>query len=78
MIASVVIQPTFSSGRPRVLFEGSFQLVSAVNDYDLTPDGREFLMLRDASPRRGLTECKVVLNYLQELKKLEAARTSPH
>jgi len=77
MAASMVIQPTFSSGRPRVLFEGSFQLVSAINDYDLTPDGREFLMLRDDSPFRGLAEYKVVLNWLQELKKLEAARSAP-
>jgi hypothetical protein len=35
MVASVVTQPTFSSGRPRVLFEGSFQLGGAVNDYEL-------------------------------------------
>ncbi|HXY01640.1 MAG TPA: winged helix-turn-helix domain-containing protein [Candidatus Limnocylindrales bacterium] len=77
MVASVVTQPVFSSGRPRVLFEDSFQLGGAVNDYDLTPDGREFLMLRDDSPHRGLTEYKVVLNWFQELKKLEAARSSP-
>jgi hypothetical protein len=77
MAASVVTQPTFSSGRPRVLFEGSFQLVSAVNDYNLTPDGREFLMFRDDSPHRGLTEYKVVPNWFQELKKLEAARSAP-
>jgi Tol biopolymer transport system component len=77
MAASVVTQPTFSSGRPRVLFEGSLLLGGAVNGYDLTPDGREFLMLRDDSPHRGLTEYKVVLNWFQELKKLEAARIAP-
>jgi endo-1,4-beta-mannosidase len=59
------------------LFEGSFELGGAVNDYDLTPDGREFLMLRDDSPHRGLTEYKVVLNWFQELKKLEPARIAP-
>jgi serine/threonine-protein kinase len=78
MTASVVTQPVFSSGRPRVLFEGSFQLGGAVNDYDLTPDGREFLMLRDDSSHRGLTEYKVVLNWFEELKKFEAASTSPN
>ena len=78
MAASVTTQPIFSSGRPRVLFEGSYLLGGAVNDYDLTPDGREFLMLRDDSPHRGLTEYKVILNWFQELKKLEAARTPPH
>jgi hypothetical protein len=77
MVSSVVTQPSFSSGRPRVLFEGSFLLGGAVNDYDLTPDGREFLMLRDDSPHRGLTEYKVILNWFQELKKLEAARVAP-
>jgi len=78
MVASVATQPTFSSGRPRVLFEGSFLPGGAVNDYDLTPDGAEFLMLRDDSAHRGLTEYKVILNWFQELKKLEAARTPPH
>ena len=77
MVSSVVTQPTFSSGRPRLLFEGLFLLGGAVNDYDLTPDGREFLMLRDDSPHRGLTEYKVVLNWFEELKKLEAARVAP-
>ena len=76
MAASVVTQPTFSSGRPRLLFQGSFLLGGAVNDYDLTPDGREFLMLRDDSPHRGLTEYQVVLNWFQELKELEAARVA--
>jgi serine/threonine-protein kinase len=77
MVSSVVTQPIFSCGRPRVLFEGSFLLGGAVNDYDLTPDGREFLMLRDDSPHRGLTEYKVIVNWFQELKKLEAARIAP-
>jgi hypothetical protein len=77
MAASAVTQRIFSPGRPRVLFEASFQLGGAVNDYDLTLDGREFLMLRDDSPHRGLTEYKVVLNWFQELKKLEAARIAP-
>lgn len=77
MVASVVTRPAFSSGRPRVLFEDSFQLGGAVNDYDLTPDGREFLMLRDDSPHRGLTEYEVVLNWFQELRKLEVARSAP-
>ena len=78
MVASVVTQPTFASARPRVLFEGSFQLGGAVDNYDLTPDGREFLMLRDASPQHGFSEYKVVLNWFEELRKIEAARTSPH
>ena len=78
MVAGVVTQPIFSFGRPRVLFEGSFQLGGAVNDYDLTPEGREFLMLRDDSPHRGVSEYKVVLNWFLELKKLEVAHTPPH
>ena len=77
MVASVVTQPTFASARPRVLFQGSFQLGGAVDNYDLTPDGREFLLLRDASPRHGFSEYKVVLNWFEELRKIEAARTSP-
>jgi len=68
MVSSVVTQPAFSSGKPRVLFEGSFIMGGAVNDYDLTPDGGEFLMLRDDSPHRGLTEYKAVVNWFQEPK----------
>ena len=56
---------------------GPFVQGGAVNGYDLTPDGREFLMLRDDSPHRGLTEYKVVLNWFRELKGLQAARNAP-
>ena len=57
--------------------EGSFQLAGGINGYDLTPDGREFLILRNDSPHRGLTEYKVVLNWFQEPKSLEAASIAP-
>ena len=76
MAVDVVLQPTFAAGRPRLLFEGPYELGGAVNGYDLTPDGREFLMLRDNSSHHSVSEYKVITNWFQELRKFEAAHAT--
>jgi hypothetical protein len=61
-------------GAPRVLFEGPYEYGPAVRFYDVTPDGRRFLMLK---PRPGAErrEVMVVLNWFEELKaKMAASR----
>jgi hypothetical protein len=40
--------------------------VSPLADYDVSPDGQRFLMLKNAEPRPG--EISVVLNWTAELK----------
>ena len=75
MAVDVVSRPTFALGRPRMLFErGSEAPVepSPVNRYDVTPDGRKFLMVQtnDETVVPLPTRMVLVVNWFEELKRL--------
>ena len=60
-------QPEFSAGKPKILFEGPYVTSPrSLSDYDVSPDGQRFLMLKNAEQRPG--EISVVLNWAEELK----------
>jgi len=60
--------PTFGAGRPHLLFQGSYARGNRQQaNYDVTPDGKQFVML--AMPRPS-TRMQVVLNWFQELTRL--------
>ena len=60
-------QPEFSAGKPKMLFEGPYvPSPRSLADYDVTPDGQRFLMLKNAEQKPG--EISVVLNWTEELK----------
>jgi Tol biopolymer transport system component len=66
---SVTTGPTFTAGTPRTLFEGRFNSNPNVRQYDVSPDGRHFLMLRALDrPALKLTHMILVQNWLEELK----------
>jgi serine/threonine-protein kinase len=69
MVADIATQPGFSSGRPRLLFEGPYEpTVFTVANYDVSPDGRRFLMLRRTEHGAAApTQINVVLNWADEL-----------
>jgi len=71
MMVSVQTKPTFSSGRPRVLFEGEYVTSAAlpgVSQYhDISPDGQRFLMIKED---QSSGQINVVLNWFEELKRL--------
>ena len=62
MAVSVELEPTFRVGRPRPLFEGRY-----AEYYDITPDGKHFVMLTEEQAE--LTEMNVVLNWFEELRR---------
>ena len=47
-LLAVTVQtlPQFSASGPRVLFEGPYEVVEGARDYDVTPDGKRFVMVR--------------------------------
>jgi len=63
-------QPTFSASKPKMLFEGSYvSTPRSFPDYDVSPDGQRFLMLRPAEEAQAApTQINVVLNWFEELK----------
>src|SRR5262249_45703013 len=63
MAVGVEPMPTFTAGRPRLLFEGPF-----LDSYDVDPDGKRFLMVRKDPAESGAPRVNVVLNWLQDLR----------
>ena len=55
---------------PRMLFPHVYQGAYPVRNYDVTPDGERFLMVRNETPPlENVTELHVVLNWFEELKR---------
>ena len=70
MAVPVTLQPAFSAGKPVVLFGGPWlpsPLTSA--NYDVSSDGKHFLMLKPADQDEGARQIVVVQNWFEELKK---------
>jgi serine/threonine-protein kinase len=71
MATDITTQPSFSAGKPRVLFEGQYiPTPGTAPNYDVSPDGQHFLMLKSSgSEQVGPTQINVVLNWFEELKR---------
>jgi Tol biopolymer transport system component len=70
MAVDVATQPKLTVGNPRMVFQGEY--VSATNqfsNYDISPDGQRFLMLKPTEQVQAApTQINVVLNWFEELK----------
>jgi len=65
MAASFTTSPTLSFEVPRVLFEGNYLNIFGV-DYDVSPDGQRFLLLKPIE-ESSHTQLNVVTNWFDEL-----------
>ncbi len=68
MVVGVETVPTFKKGIPRLLFEKKFD-PEATRVFDVTPDGKRFLIIKPRETEQTATEINVVLNWTEELKK---------
>jgi serine/threonine-protein kinase len=70
----IAMDPRFSAGAPKVLFEGSYTpWAGPLYPYHLAPDGKRFLMMKPADAVTGDAapqQIVVVQNWLEELKRL--------
>jgi serine/threonine-protein kinase len=82
MVVAVTTQPAFQASRPQTLWEGRYShgmgsscgMPGATSaNYDVTGDGRRFLMVNDLDQNAVSTRIVVVLNFAEELKRLTAA-----
>lgn len=72
MVVNVSTIPAISAGRAEVLFEGNYSSAPGGDkspSYDVTPDGKQFLMVRNVEVA-PVHEIRVVLNWFDELKRL--------
>jgi len=70
MAVDVMTQPNFALGNPRVLFDVPYLLALVpVSNYDVSPDGRRFLMVKaDQQQGPAASQIVVVQNWFEELK----------
>jgi len=73
MAVEVTTTPAFSASAPVPLFDiPPYSNPSAGTPYDVAPDGKRFVMLKDGGASNGQDELKlrVVLNWFEELRRL--------
>jgi serine/threonine-protein kinase len=76
MMATNVIDPTFSPGTPVRLFDGPYLIGNPVSPrtFDVSPDGQRLLMIKEEGATTDATveeaEIKIVLNWTDELTRL--------
>jgi Tol biopolymer transport system component/predicted Ser/Thr protein kinase len=70
MAVEITTQPSFSAGKPKVLFEGRYLLTPATSpNYVVATDGQRFLMLKPTEQVQSApTQINIVLNWFEELK----------
>ena len=71
MAVDITTQPTFRAGTPQMLFEELNYVGGGTRaDYDVSPNGQRFLMLKRSEQQEvALTQIHVVLNWFEELKR---------
>ena len=69
MAVDITTEPSFSAGTPKMLFEVDFEEYGGVGraEFDVTPDGQRFLMIKAVEPEQPVTKINVVLNWFEEL-----------
>ena len=84
MVVPVNTQAAFQAGRPQLLWEGEYTLGLSSScglrgvtftSYDVSVDGQRFLMIKDNDRNMYATKVVVVLNWVEELKRLMAEAT---
>ncbi len=70
MVVEVEAEPSLRLSKPKMLFEGRYEgpvRGFGYANYDVTPDGQRFLMIR-SEEESAPTRIHVVLNWAEELK----------
>jgi eukaryotic-like serine/threonine-protein kinase len=70
MVAEIKTQPVFAPAKPQLLFAGSYEgPLSSRANFDISPDGRRFLMLQGGGQEQASTEIKIVPNLFGQLRR---------
>ncbi len=72
MAVEIKTQPSLMVGKPRLLFDGNYEMNNQGNrlgpNYDVTADGQRFVMLKSSAQQTSGTQIIVVENWFEELK----------
>ena len=67
MVVPVSLGAEFRAGIARLLFAGVYRAAAGGLDFDVSPDGEHFVMVRKAG---RVTHLNVILNWFDELERL--------
>jgi Tol biopolymer transport system component len=70
MSVSFVSDPELYVGKPILLFQGKYSSGGGPwgRGYDITPDGKKFLMIEPEGGKSEVTQINIILNWFEELK----------
>jgi len=70
MAVAIETKPSFVPAKPRLLFEGHYEMgnYAFLQDYDVSPDGQRFLMVKGGEQATVAAQINVVQNWFEELK----------
>lgn len=70
MVARIEPGETFRASRPEVLFEGSYEYSEWGRNYDVSPDGKRFLMTKFMTEQQtAAPTINLVISWLEELRR---------
>ena len=71
MVVEITTEPSFSLGTPRLLFEKQYVRTPwPLTNYDVTPEGQRFVMVKASEQQLATGQIHVVLNWFEELRRL--------
>jgi Tol biopolymer transport system component len=65
MVVAIDTKPTFTAGKPELLFESPSTIVER---YSISPDGQRFIMIEEGEYSTPPTQLNIILNWFEELK----------
>ena len=70
MAVKIETKSTFAASKPKLLFRGDYAAGSFnfKPNYDVSPDGQHFVMVKANKSVSAATQINVVLNWFEELK----------
>jgi serine/threonine-protein kinase len=69
MAVDIAGDTALRAGTPRLLFEGKYEKAGIGRNYDVTPDGQRFLMIKSGTANGQTAQMNVVMNWFEELKR---------
>ena len=82
MVVAVGLTPSLVVGKPEALFtrpqldDSSGPAYGMVADYDVSADGKRFIMRKHNSDTAQIPVARIILNWFDELKRVTTSRES--
>ncbi len=70
MKVAIEIKPNFNPGKPILLFDEKFDMGGYGINYDISPDGNHFLMIKSELPNpEALNDINIIQNFFEEVER---------